>query len=264
MPGVTPGKWIHRWEDRMPGVALVAEPVTQPRQLRALRAGEADMAFVRFPVDRDGLHVIPLYFEQPVVVAPKDHPVAAFDEVAVADLADEYLLQDDVPEWNAIADPARAPLPAMRTVADALDLVEAGIGLLILPMSVARHFNRKALAHTPVTGVAETRIGLAWLRPADPSADTDPLFEEFIGIVRGRGANSSRQPSVHAQQTEQAQRAAAKKSRDTGGRTTAPRTGGAHGKGGAGRGTRGAGTGGTKSGGSKSGGKGRSGKRGRR
>ncbi|WP_445286220.1 LysR substrate-binding domain-containing protein [Arthrobacter sp. Hiyo1] len=40
-------------------------------QLEVLRDGSAELSFVRLPVDRDGLHVIPLYEEQPVVVAPK-------------------------------------------------------------------------------------------------------------------------------------------------------------------------------------------------
>ena len=52
------------------------------------------MCLVRLPVDRDGLHLIPLYDEQPVVVVAKEHPVAAYDEIDVADLADEHLLQD--------------------------------------------------------------------------------------------------------------------------------------------------------------------------
>ncbi|WP_442212546.1 substrate-binding domain-containing protein [Specibacter sp. RAF43] len=207
VPGVTPGKWIHRWEERMRQVPLIAHPVSEARQLDAVRAGEADLAFVRLPVEPAGLNVIPLYTELSVVVAPKDHPIAAFEELPVEELADEYLLADpdDYPAWRDISSEiiagTRKPLPPMGSVEEALDLVEAGLGILILPMSVARHFNRKALRARVVTGIPDSAIGLAWLRSDTPLPDDfDTVIEEFIGVVRGRSANSSRQPSVQAKQ----------------------------------------------------------------
>ena len=81
-----------------------------------LRDGTASMVLLRLPVERDGLHVIPLYEEVPVVVVAKDHVAAAFDEVDIADLADEVLVQDpsDVPEWADVATPeARERAAAM-------------------------------------------------------------------------------------------------------------------------------------------------------
>ncbi|WP_434616791.1 substrate-binding domain-containing protein [Arthrobacter sp. A5] len=201
VPGVTPGKWIRRWEDRMPQCPLLASPVSEADQVAVLHRGEAEIGFVRLPVDRTGLNVIPLYAEIPVVVAPKDHEIAVFDEVPVTELAAEYLLQDPdlFPEWRDISDQirdgARKPLPAMDSLEAALDLVEAGLGILILPMSVARQFSRRSLRSRPVTGVVEPQIGLAWLE-----GNMDPVIEEFIGVVRGRTAQSSRQPSVQAAQ----------------------------------------------------------------
>lgn len=191
----------------MPGVPLRATPVAEAQQLDELRAGAVNMAFVRLPVDKTGLNVIPLYAELPVVVAPRDHPIAVFDEVDVAELVDEYLLQDpdDFPEWRDISSEIQAgtrkPLPEIDSVEAALDLVEAGLGIMILPMSVARLLSRKTLRSRPVTGIAESQVGLAWLRPDGPiSDDSDPVIEEFIGVVRGRTAHSSRQPSVQAKQ----------------------------------------------------------------
>jgi DNA-binding transcriptional LysR family regulator len=201
VPGTTPGKWIRRWEERMPEVPLRSFPVSEAEQVQVLLEGRADMALVRLPVDKDRLSIIPLYEEIPVVVAPRDHEIAVFDEVPVVELAAEYLLQDPerFPEWRDISDEirngTRKPLPEINSIEEALDLVEAGIGILILPMSVARHFNRKALRYRPVTGVAQSQVGLAWL-----TETTDPVIEEFIGVVRGRSAQSSRQPSVQAKQ----------------------------------------------------------------
>ena len=240
----------------MPDVALHAIPVAEPHQLDDVRAGRAHMAFVRLPVDKTGLNVIPLYTELSVVVAPKDHPIAAFEEIAIEELADEYLLADpdDFPAWRDISSEIQAgtrkPLPPMASVEEALDLVEAGLGILILPMSVARHFNRKALRARVVTGVQDSGIGLAWLEDgADRPEGFDTVIEEFIGVVRGRSANSSRQPSVQAKQD-----AAPKKGAKAPAKGSTPARGGAKGKGG----------GANLRGGGRPGGKARAQKRGRR
>lgn len=207
----------------MPDVPLAAKPVSEERQLDAVLAGKADMAFVRMPVDKTGLHVIPLYSELSVVVAPKDHPIAAFEELDVAELADEYLLADpdDFPEWrdisSEIAAGTRKPLPPMANVDEALDLVEAGLGILILPMSVARLLSRKTLRSRLLHGVQESSIALAWPdTKGQLPDDEEAVIQEFVGVVRGRSANSSRQPSVQAKQD-----AAPKKGTKTGKSSTA-------------------------------------------
>ncbi|MDD9205402.1 LysR substrate-binding domain-containing protein, partial [Georgenia sp. 10Sc9-8] len=76
VPGITPDKWLRTWAERMPASPVEAIPVDDAEQRSVLLSGAADMCFLRLPVDRDGLHVIPLYREVPVVVAAKDHPVA--------------------------------------------------------------------------------------------------------------------------------------------------------------------------------------------
>ncbi len=173
--GVTPGKWIRRWEERMPDIPLQAFMHDGGAQVEAVRGGSADMAFVRLPVEREGLSVIPLYEEQPVVVAPKGHEISVFEEVAFADLEQEAFL--DVEALGG-------PEPALQVVA-------TGAGLVILPMSVARHFNVKDTVARRLTGAPATEIALVW-----PVDSTDEVVEEFIGIVRGRTAQSSRQPSA--------------------------------------------------------------------
>ncbi len=190
--GVSPDKWARRWERRVADRALELVPVTTDVQLDAVRAGDASMALVRLPVDRDGLHLIPLYEEVPVVVASREHVVAAFEEVDVADLAEEVLVQgpDAVPEWAAVATPeARERAAVMRpmTEGEVVEVVASGVGIAILPLSVARLHHRKDVVHRPVHGVAGSRIGLVWTME-----DPDPGIEVFIGIVRGRTENSSR------------------------------------------------------------------------
>jgi hypothetical protein len=173
--GVTPGKWIRRWEERVLDIPLESFMSDDGAQLSVLKDGTADLSFVRLPVEREGLNVIPLYEEQPVVVAPKGHEISVFEEVALEDLAQETFL--DVAELGG-------PEMAMQVVA-------SGAGLVVLPMSVARHFNVKDTVARRLTGAPVTEIALVW-----PSDSTDEIIEEFIGIVRGRTAASSRQPSA--------------------------------------------------------------------
>jgi DNA-binding transcriptional LysR family regulator len=191
VPGVTPDKWTRIWKERVRQVPLELLPIEQVEQVEVLRTGRADMVFVRLPIERDGLHVIPLYRETPVVVVSKEHPVAAFDEVSVRDLADEYLLQDpdSVPEWREIAAHRQVddvPRPVL-TVKEAIETAAAGTGIVIVPLSLARLHHRKDVVHRPVTDVAESEIGLAW-----PTTSDDARIETFIGIVRGRTERSSR------------------------------------------------------------------------
>src|SRR6478752_10222545 len=192
VPGVTPDKWLRVWAQRLPDSPLEAVPVEDADALDHLREGAASMVLLRLPVDREGLHVIPLYEEVPVVVVSKEHVVSAVDEVDVADLADEVLMQDpaSVPEWTAVAGPealGRGSAMPHMTTKQAVSVVASGSGVVVVPMSVARLHHRKDVVHRPVTGVAPSRVGLAWR--AD---DEDPRIEDFIGIVRGRTERSTR------------------------------------------------------------------------
>jgi DNA-binding transcriptional LysR family regulator len=192
VPGVTPDKWARIWAERMPRRRLELRPLADSDPIALLRCDELDMCFVRLPVDREGLHLIPLYDEQPVVVVAREHPVAAYTEIDVADLSEEHLLQDpdDVPAWREvateIADGSRYPVPPM-SLKQAVESVAADAGILIVPMSVARLHSRKDVVQVPVAGVPTTTIGLAW-----PVAADDERIEAFIGVVRGRSATSSR------------------------------------------------------------------------
>jgi DNA-binding transcriptional LysR family regulator len=184
---VTPTKWVRIWNERLPDVPLTLLQVSATEAFGLLRDGGADAGFVRLPVDRDDLSAIPLYAETTVVVVPKDHVVAAVDEVTTGDLADEVVLHplDDTLGWER--PPGEPAFERPATTADAIELVAAGIGLLVVPQSLARLHHRKDLTYRPVTDAPESRVALSW--PQDGGTD---LVEDFIGIVRGRTVNSSR------------------------------------------------------------------------
>ncbi|MFD5426228.1 LysR family substrate-binding domain-containing protein [Streptomyces sp. NPDC127084] len=187
VPGVTPAKWVRIWNERLPDVPLHLVSTPAAEAVGVLREGGVDAGLVRLPVDRTVLSAIPLYTEQTVVVVPKDHIVAAVDEVAVDDLADEIVLHplDDVLGWERL--PGQPAMERPATTADAVELVAAGIGVLVVPQSLARLHHRRDLTYRPLTGAPESSVVLSW-----PQDETTDLVEQFIGIVRGRTVNSTR------------------------------------------------------------------------
>ncbi|MFF9405426.1 LysR substrate-binding domain-containing protein [Streptomyces anandii] len=230
VPGVTPAKWVRIWNERLPDVPLTLLHLPAAEAPGALREGAADAGVVRLPVDRAFFSAIPLYTETTVVVVPKDHVVTAAEEVSVADLADEVLLHplDDVLGWDS--PPGEPAFERPATTEDAVELVAAGVGLLVVPQSLARLYHRRDLTYRPVTDAPQSGVALAW----PEQAHTD-LVEDFIGIVRGRTVNSTRgRPQGQDREKE---RATDRASGNGGGRTGggARGTGGGAGRTGAGR-----------------------------
>ncbi len=121
------------------------------------------------------------------MVFPKDHWLAAAEEVTVADLADDVVFHplDDTLEWEQL--PGRPAIERPATTVDAIELVAAGVGVLLVPQSLARLHHRRDLTFRTMADAPQSRIALSW-----PEEETTDLVEEFIGIVRGRTVNSSR------------------------------------------------------------------------
>ncbi|MCR6483154.1 LysR substrate-binding domain-containing protein [Amycolatopsis sp. OK19-0408] len=187
VPGATPAKWVRTWGEREPEVPLTLVAVPAAEATTLIRERGADVALLRSPIDREGLHAIPLYTETTVVVIPKDHLIAAADEVSTVDLADEVVLNplDDTIEWETR--PGRPAVSRPETTADAVELVAAGVGVLVVPQSLARLHHRRDLTYRPVTDAPQSTVALSWLED-----ETTDLVEQFIGIVRGRTVNSTR------------------------------------------------------------------------
>lgn len=187
VPGVTPSKWVGMWKERHRDIPLELVPLESTDAGASVREGFTHASLVRLPIDRTNVHAIELYREVPVVVFPKDHHFAAADELQVTDLGDEVLQHplDDTLQWEHR--PGTAPVERLQNTKVALEVVAAGVGVVVVPQSVARLYHRKDLTYTPLDGAPDSPIALVWRE-----GDEDPNIQEFIGIVRGRTANSSR------------------------------------------------------------------------
>jgi DNA-binding transcriptional LysR family regulator len=187
VPGVTPAKWARTWAERHPEVRLELQAVDATHAADALRSGAMDVALLRPSAEEPGVALIPLYEETTVVVVPTDHLLTAADAVTVADLDGEPVLLplDDVVAWTAMPGVLVDDRP--ETVGDATELVAAGVGVLVVPQSLARLHHRRDLTYRPIADAPTCPVALA-VHDGQQSA----LVAEFIGIVRGRKPSSSR------------------------------------------------------------------------
>jgi DNA-binding transcriptional LysR family regulator len=187
VPGGTPAKWARIWAERHPELPLHLRAVAEADAADAVRAGTVDVALLRPPADTSGLAVIPLYEETTVAVVPTDHILTAVDTITAADLDGEPMLipLDDVVAWAAAPGVQVDHRP--ETAKDAIELVAAGIGVLIVPQSLARLYHRKDLTYRPIADAPTCPVALAF-----PEGPQPALVEEFIGMVRGRKPGSSR------------------------------------------------------------------------
>ncbi|PQM53409.1 LysR family transcriptional regulator [Mycolicibacter virginiensis] len=205
VPGGTPAKWARVWEQRHPDVPLLLRTVAAADAAAAVRAGTVDVALLRPSADTSGLAVIPLYEETTVAVVPKDHVFNAVDQITSMDLDGEPLLLplDDVVGW---ADAPGKPIDHRpETTKDAIELVAAGLGVLIVPQSLARLYHRKDLAYLPISDAPTCPVSLAFAEGPQTA-----LVEEFVGIVRGRKPGSSRGQSQPARKRSAREKTLAK------------------------------------------------------
>ena len=212
VPGVTTSKWVRTWSERLPRVRLELVPIDVAGCADAIRDGRVQMAITRLPDalhhgDAGPHHTIELYDETTVVVLPKEHLLTAGDEVGVDDLADEQLLWPLDEPLAVLQRPGTAVEHRPETTGDAMELVAAGTGVLLVPQSLARLHHRKDLVYRPMTDAPTGSVGLLWPAP------TSELADEFIGIVRGRKATSSRGDSTPAPKRSAKEKTAAKQAR---------------------------------------------------
>lgn len=168
-----------------------------------LQSGALDVAFMRGPLDADGLDSIELLRESIVVVLPAHHHLARRKQIPVALLHDLPCITMDrslAPALHdAIALLYRQAHIRMQAVSRAdnvlghLQLVQEGLGFALLPESVGSLLPPgvvlKPLASEPVPLVS---IVIAW-----KSGNTSPLVRAFVELARqacGTGGGTAPAP----------------------------------------------------------------------
>jgi DNA-binding transcriptional LysR family regulator len=184
MPGITVTTEVRALRERRPDVDVVLVRTTWADQVESLHDGSVDVGYVRMPIDRSGLVLRPLFSEPRLVAMSAEHRLAAKESLAIADLADEHLLQDPdtVPEWRDVATELRSgrarPVPAFTSVEEKLEHVAAGDGITVIPRSAGAYYTRPDVVVVPVPELGPHHVCLAW-----PRRRPDGLVAEFVELA---------------------------------------------------------------------------------
>jgi DNA-binding transcriptional LysR family regulator len=184
MPGLIVTEAVCALASRHPQLTVEVLRTNWDDQTAVLHDGRADVSFIRLPADQSGLRIRPLLAEPRVAALPAGHRLAGKDAIAIADLADEHLLQDPaaVPEWRDIATEMRIGhrrgLPVFRTVEEKLEHVAAGSGVVLLPLSTAVFYNRPGVAYSQVSDIPPSQVCLAW-----EATRSSGLIRDFVAIA---------------------------------------------------------------------------------
>ena len=123
---------------------------------------DVDVAWIRVAAESavDGFDTIPLHDDPDLLALPAAHPLAGHDELALADFAAEPLLCAD-------------------SAAATLDAVAVGVGLALVPASVATLHQRPDITFRPVADTPRYRVALS----VAPETRQRPEVEAFIGVA---------------------------------------------------------------------------------
>ena len=180
---------IRRFRAQFPGVRLELREMSTAQQLAGLHSGELDIGFVRQPSPDGALHLEVVMHEPLLVAVARNHPLAGRARFPLRELArEDFVLfpRDVAPGLHAqvlalCRDAGFAPnvVQESRELYTTVSLVEAGVGVTIIPSSV-RKMGWRGVAYKPIpTPLALTRVAIAWR-----TSNMRPVVQSFVDVVR--------------------------------------------------------------------------------
>jgi len=181
---------LRKFRTRYPGVALVLKEGVTTELVKDVVVGTIDLAFIRpGAINFDDVDTVRLEDEEMVGVLPSDHPMAMRSRIPLRALAKESFLlfpRAAGPGWfdevtGACKKAGFEPkigheVPQLYSVGV---LVAAGMGVSIVPSSVAQQVNVPGIRYVKITEpTPKARLALI-SRPTDNS----PLIRNFLALV---------------------------------------------------------------------------------
>jgi DNA-binding transcriptional LysR family regulator len=165
-------------EEQYPRVHVVVVDATTTSLVPQVVAGTLDLAVINLPLRSDVLETEPLFDEERIVLAPRDHPLADRARVSLAELAGHPLLLE--PRGTAFRDElddeaarigvemqVRAEIDGVRLLTS---LAFEGFGAAMVPATAAPPWIEMACRRVAVDGLTPRSVGLAVPRRARLSA----------------------------------------------------------------------------------------------
>ncbi len=190
VPGFMP--WIRSLLDASPDLQIDLDRMSSEQQILELAAGRADAGLVRLPVLRrePGVEWFPLPAERLFVALPKGHVLARQAQLRLADLAEFPFVSAVHRERGGLARrvtdlcllrgfvPRLAPVISRKT--SMLDLVDAGLGLAVIPagLSTLARPNTLCLPLADADALAESALVIP--------VKATPLARRFVELASTR------------------------------------------------------------------------------
>ncbi len=183
-----------------PHVDLSLRYLGTQRQKIALANGETDLGFLVGPFDHVDFHCRTLVTEPLYLVAPKEHALLGHAQLIPARLGDYPVILGDISEWDqyrwhlnqlfsAEGLALDYALEASNTLA-ILGLVEAGLGVTVLPASLIRALPQGLVARPFESRGFVSETVLAWRR-----SNRSPQLRDFVKIAIANAEASARNPT---------------------------------------------------------------------
>ncbi|MFE5587370.1 LysR family transcriptional regulator substrate-binding protein, partial [Kitasatospora sp. NPDC056531] len=182
------GGVAQRFRERHPDCDVRIREARPPDVLPWLRDGEVDLALTCHPVSADEVVTGPvLVREARMLAVPAGHTFARREALSMADLARATVVR--IPE--TLPDSDRTPAgrdvsggPTAMTFNEALTLVGAGEGGVVVGAHARRYFARPDVVYVRFTDAAPVEWGLAW--PAGGATARVRAFgDAALDVVRG-------------------------------------------------------------------------------
>jgi len=191
---------IREYRARYPDVELILEDSNTARLLARLRAGAIDLAFVRPPLERDGLATVPLVDEGCAMVLPIGHPLAGRASAPLSAFAKEtFILFPRAISPGAydmiIATCRRAgfePIlgqPAPQVISS-IPMVAAGLGVSMVPLSMTQIAADGAFFLPIESDGPRAEVWLAYCR-----SERSPAVRKFVDVARRAVRRATEQQS---------------------------------------------------------------------
>lgn len=183
------------FHNRFPNVELSVHGLRTGDIYKGLLQNELDLGVVFLPVEHEDLEVIPLYEEDLVLAAPKNHAVTRKESVSLHELKDTpsvllpdtYFLRQLINEQCRLLAFTPQPVLEMTTIESIIHMVSKGVGVTILSKAYLNHINHPEIQTIPIQSpVITTEIGVVYRKNKYLCAASRVFLEQLVATVKDK------------------------------------------------------------------------------